>query len=73
MIDILLGLIIYILGIFTGIIIPIVVYKYYNLFNTKKIETQVEEQQTGDLKTNNITADIISEWQTGEVVGDNNE
>ena len=68
----LLSLIIYILGIFTGIIIPIIVYKYYNFFNTKNIEIQ-DEQQTSNLKTNNITADLISEWQTGEVVGDMDE
>ncbi|MBP3463687.1 MAG: hypothetical protein J6K45_04315 [Clostridia bacterium] len=72
MVDILLSFIIYILGIFTGIIIPIVVYKYCNFFDIKTNQIQETKQENIE-KPNNVTADLISEWQTGEVVGDNDE
>ena len=70
--NILLSIIIYILGIFTGIIIPLVVYKYYCLFN-KKEESRQEEIKQETTNPNNLTADIISEWQNGKVVGDDDE
>lgn len=70
--NILLSIIIYILGIFTGIIIPLVVYKYYCLFN-KKEESRQEETKQEETNPNNLSADIIYEWQNGEVVGDDDE
>lgn len=70
--NILLSIIVYILGIFTGIIIPLVVYKYYCLFN-KKEENKQEEIKQETNNPNNLTADIISEWQNGKVVGDDDE
>lgn len=70
--NILLSIIIYILGIFTGIIIPLVVYKYYCLFN-KQEESKQEEIKQETTNPNNLTADIISEWQNGKVVGDDDE
>ena len=72
MVDILLSFIIYILGIFTGIIIPIVVYKYCDFFGIKNNQIQETKQESIE-KPNNVTADLISEWQTGEVVGDDDE
>lgn len=72
MVNILLSFIIYILGIFTGITIPIVVYKYCDFFCIKT--NKIQETKQEDIgKPNNVTADLISEWQTGKVVGDDDE
>lgn len=69
---VLLSLIIYILGIFTGVTLPLIGHIYHKVFNNKPIETEEKKQQ--DINTpNNLTADIISEWQTGQAVGEENE
>lgn len=74
MIEFLLGILIFISGFIIGIEIPLIFHKYFHLMNMqiKDIENKEELKKVEPSKNefSNLTSDLISEWQTGKALGD---
>ncbi len=71
MIETLLGLVIFILGFGLGLAVPLIIHKYFLIINSKEVNQEIPENAP-DLskdKFTNLTSNLITEWQTGEVVG----
>lgn len=60
-------LIVFIIGVSTGVLIPYFIKKYITQINNELDNKKMEEEKEQNGKPTSLTQDIIDEWQNGGV------